>query len=67
MSKLPTTDPELVAELRQLVDSARQRAAMAVNAELTLLYWQIGRRIHQEVLTGKWAGYGKDIVPALGR
>ena len=67
MSNLPVTDPALVAELRQLIDAARQRAASAVNAELTLLYWQIGRRIHREVLAGQRAGYGERIVSALGR
>ena len=67
MSDRAVTDPALVTELRQLIDSARQRAAVAVNAELTLLYWQIGRRIHREVLAGKRAGYGEEIVSALGR
>ena len=67
MSNLPVTDPALVAELRKLIDSARQRAAVAVNAELTLLYWQIGSRIHREVLAGQRAGYGEQIVSALGR
>lgn len=67
MSNLPVTDPALVAELRQLIDAARQRAAVAVNAELTLLYWQIGHRIHREVLAGQRAGYGEQIVSALGR
>lgn len=67
MSDKAVTDPALVADLRQLIDAARQRAAVAVNAELTLLYWQIGRRIHREVLAGKRAGYGEEIVSALGR
>ena len=67
MSNLSVTDPALVAELRQLIDAARQRAASAVNAELTLLYWQIGRRIYREVLAGQRAGYGEQIVSALGR
>ena len=57
----------LVAELRQLIDGARQRAAVAVNAELTLLYWQVGERIHRDILGGQRAGYGEEIVAALGR
>ncbi|TDO08721.1 PDDEXK nuclease domain-containing protein [Halomonas ventosae] len=67
MTDRAVTDPALVADLRQLIDGARQRAAVAVNAELTLLYWEIGRRIHREVLAGKRAGYGEEIVSALGR
>ena len=30
----------LFNEIKSLIDSARGRAAVAVNAELTLLYWQ---------------------------
>ncbi|RQZ16818.1 DUF1016 family protein [Burkholderia sp. Bp9031] len=32
-------------DVRQMIDMARTRAAAAVNSELTLLYWQVGRRI----------------------
>ena len=67
MSNTPITDPALVADLRQLIDAARQRAAVAVNAELTLLYWQIGDRIRRETLGERRAGYGEEIVSALGR
>lgn len=47
--------PPLLAEVRQLVNAARQRVASAVNAELTLLYRHIGRRINAELIlcTGK--------------
>lgn len=40
----------LLIELKQLIDGARQRAAAAVNGELTLLYWQVGQRIHRDIL-----------------
>ena len=65
MSTLPAPDTALVADIRQLIDSARQRAAVAVNAELTLLYWQVGRRIQTEVLQGERAAYGQQIVQTL--
>ena len=57
----------MLTEIRQLIDSARQRVAMTVNAELTLLYWQIGRRIHAEVLQGQRAEYGKQIIATLAQ
>lgn len=56
----------LVNDLRELINSARQRAA-AVNSELTLLYWQLGNRIHREILGQERAGYGEQIVSSLGR
>lgn len=46
---------------------ARQQVAQVANAALTTLYWQIGKRIRQEVLGEKRADYGKQIVASLGR
>lgn len=67
MNALPTPDTALIADLRQLIDGARLRAAVAVNAELTLLYWQVGHRIHTEILGSQRADYGEEIVSALSR
>lgn len=57
----------LLQEIQGLIEAARQRAIQAVNAEMTLLYWRIGQRIHAEVLAGKRAGYGDTIVATLSR
>lgn len=57
----------LFEEVRQLIDAAKQRAAVAVNAELTLLYWHIGKRIQTEVLQEQRAEYGKQVVQLLSR
>jgi len=56
---------ELISDVRQLIESARKRVAITVNAELTMLYWRIGERIHKEMLKGKRAVYGVEIVPTL--
>jgi len=50
-----------------LIADARLRAASAVNAELSGLYWQVGQRIHREVLGSRRAGYGEEIVSTLSR
>ena len=57
----------LLAPVRQLIDAARQRVASAVNAELTQLYWHIGRRISAELLQGQRGEYGKQVVAELAR
>ena len=57
----------LFNEIKTLIDSARQRAAVAVNAELTLLYWQVGQRISSELLGGKRAEYGQQVLPSLAK
>ncbi|NOU15884.1 MAG: DUF1016 domain-containing protein [Methylococcaceae bacterium] len=58
-------DSSLVAEVKQLIQSAKQRAVVAVNAELTMLYWQVGKRIADEVLKGERAEYGKQVIDHL--
>jgi hypothetical protein len=62
-----STAAALIAEVRQLIADARLRAASAVNAELSGLYWQVGQRIHSEILRRKRAGYGEEIVSTLSR
>jgi len=57
----------LVNDLRQIINEARNRVAVNVNAELTLMYWHIGERINCEVLGNERAEYGKQIVAAVSR
>jgi predicted nuclease of restriction endonuclease-like (RecB) superfamily len=57
----------LVTDLGRLIDGARQQAAVAANAALTTLYWQIGTRVRVEVLDGRRAEYGTQMVSAVGR
>jgi predicted nuclease of restriction endonuclease-like (RecB) superfamily len=59
------TDGKLLEDLHQLINTARQRTAVAVNQELSGLYWQVGRRIHLDVLQGQRAEYGKQVLKAL--
>ena len=63
----PTPADNLHAELRNLIASSRQRLAGAVNAELTRLYWSVGKRLHTEVLGGAdRAKYGDQLVKRVG-
>jgi predicted nuclease of restriction endonuclease-like (RecB) superfamily len=52
----------LLEDLRKLIDSARKSVAKTVNSTMTLLYWQIGKRIYTEILNENRAEYGKQIV-----
>ena len=52
----------LLADVRKVILQAR-----AVDSALTTLYWHVGRRIRQDILQNKRAGYGEEIVAALGR
>lgn len=57
----------LLADLRQLIEQARQAAAVAVNTTLTMLYWHVGQRIRADVLRDGRADYGERIVATLSR
>ncbi len=67
MTRPVPTDHRLFADVRHLIDAARQRVASVVNAELTQLYWQIGRRINSEILQGQRAEYGKQVIAELAK
>jgi hypothetical protein len=54
-------------DLGKMIEAARQQVAQAANAALTTLYWQLGYRVPTEVLEGRRAEYGAQIVAALGR
>lgn len=58
---------QLFSDISTLIQEARSSVAMAVNAGMTMLYWQIGRRISEEVLKGERAAYGREIVSSLAR
>jgi predicted nuclease of restriction endonuclease-like (RecB) superfamily len=62
---LQSSDLELLSDVRSFIETARGRAVVAVNAEISLLYWQIGTRINQEVLKDARAEYGQQVVQGL--
>jgi predicted nuclease of restriction endonuclease-like (RecB) superfamily len=63
--KLTASTQTLLDDLRELITVARQDVARTVNSALVMLYWNVGRRIRQDILKGKRAGYGEQIVHAL--
>jgi predicted nuclease of restriction endonuclease-like (RecB) superfamily len=60
-------DDGLLQDIRRLIEEARSAVAVTVNAGLTMLHWQIGRRIRQEVLQETRAEYGAQIVATVSR
>ena len=61
------TPKVLLKDLRELIAEARQDVARQVNSALVLLYWRVGKRIRQDILKEKRAGYGEQIVSAVSR
>ena len=58
---------KLFSDIRQLIEDSRNAVAQTVNAGLTAMYWNIGKRINDDVLENKRAEYGKQIVSTLSR
>ncbi len=49
----------LLEDIRELIESARQNVAAAVNTGLSILYWQVGERIRKNILNERRAVYGR--------
>ncbi len=52
-----------LADLKTRIHTAQQRATLAVNRELVLLYWQIGRDILERQTRQGW---GAKVIERLG-
>jgi predicted nuclease of restriction endonuclease-like (RecB) superfamily len=65
LAKHKSSSDDLASDIRSLITLARQRVSVTVNAELTLLYWEIGSRINRDVLLGERAEYGKQVLANL--
>ncbi len=56
---------QLMDDLQLIINSTKVRVASVANAELTMMYWHIGKRINSEILGNQRAEYGKQIVSTL--
>ena len=57
----------MVADIRDLILTARRNVARGVNAALVMLYWQVGQRLRTEVLKFERAEYGKEILSTASK
>lgn len=64
---IPETNdaPKLINSIIGLIDQTRHIVAKTVNQELTLLYWNIGKTINDDILKNDRADYGKKLIPTL--
>lgn len=68
MSKKPAAIPadyaDWLADIKERVATAHQRAALAANAELVMLYWRIGHEVLERQRTANW---GDKVLVRLAR
>lgn len=66
-TKLLVKKGVLLQDIRRMIEKTRSAVAATVNVGLTMLYWQIGKRINAEILKGERAKYGEEIIATLSQ
>ena len=61
------TNKSLFEKIKNLIEQTKQNVAISVNSSLTIMYWEIGNKINQDILKNQRAEYGKEIVVTLSR
>lgn len=64
-NQIVIANKKLFVDLSQLIDQSRQQVAMQANSTLTILFWQVGKRINDHILQNQRAEYGKQIVSTV--
>lgn len=68
MNKLENTKVDgLYKEISSLIEESKRNVAISVNREMTLLYWNIGKEITNNVLNNQKAEYGKEVIKNLSK
>lgn len=67
MKNIQLYSQQIVEGILQIIDIARNRVAIYVNAETTLLYFEIGRYINQELLIDSRSQYGTKILATVSQ
>ena len=71
MSKLNKIDnanvDNLYNKIIDRIEKSKRGLALKVNEEMTLLYWNIGKDINDNILNNKKAEYGKTIIKKLSQ
>jgi predicted nuclease of restriction endonuclease-like (RecB) superfamily len=57
----------LFEQIKDLIEQTKNNVAVAVNSSMTMMYWNIGKLINNEVLQNKRAEYGKEIVATVSQ
>ena len=55
----------LFEDISAIIEKGRREISLQASRGAVLIFWQVGKRINEEVLDNKRAEYGKQIVPRL--
>lgn len=52
----------LVQDIDALIEKNQQYVIKTANSRITILFWQVGKRIYDDILQNNRAPYGKQII-----
>lgn len=58
---------KLYKEIIKAIDNSKRNVVTAVNSEMVVLYWNIGKIIKTEILKSEKAEYGKSVIRDLSK
>lgn len=64
-NQIAFSNEKLFVDLSHLIEQSHQQVAMQANSTLTILFWQVGKRINDDILQNQRAEYGKQIVSTV--
>jgi len=67
METISKSDNQLFSDLSQIIEQGKNEVARQVNSTLTLVYWQVGKKINEHILDNQRGAYGKQIVFTVSR
>ena len=57
----------LYHNVSDLIETTKKKVYHAVNTEIVLLYWNIGKTIKEDIIRGERAGYGEKLIEELAK
>ena len=57
----------ILNDLVSIIEKTKTQVVIQANSSLTIMFWQIGKRIQSDILENNRAEYGKEIVVSLSR
>ena len=65
--EIEKSNNRLINDLVALIEEGKNQLAYATNTTMSITYWNVGKRINNEILNNQRAEYGKQIVVSVAR
>jgi predicted nuclease of restriction endonuclease-like (RecB) superfamily len=65
IKNIQTSEQILLSDLSQLIEQSKNFVIVQANSVMTMLFWNVGKRINEDILQNKRADYGKQVVATV--